>query len=106
MMRTVEISEDTYHRLESLAQARGISVEETLEFIIREAEANEAKMSRASWPSLSQTLFPGSGRPRTLDEILAPFRAQVEASGMTGEELETSFEEIREKRFQELQRQR
>ncbi|MGH9753409.1 MAG: hypothetical protein ACREA2_11555 [Blastocatellia bacterium] len=43
---------------------------------------------------------------RTLDEILAPFRAQVEASGITDEDLDSFFEDLREKRFRELQEQR
>lgn len=48
--------------------------------------------------------FTVSGRSRTLDEILAPFRAQVEASGMSDMELEAFFEAVREKSFQEQQR--
>jgi hypothetical protein len=43
---------------------------------------------------------------RTLNEILAPFRAQVEASGITDEELDTFFEDLRDKRYHELQEQR
>ena len=32
----------------------------------------------------------------TLDEILAPFRAQVEASGMTDEQLDSLYEGLRD----------
>ncbi len=39
-------------------------------------------------------------RPRrSLDEILAPFREQVEQSGMTDDELDTLFEEARDEVF-------
>ena len=40
MMRTVEISEETYRRLEALAQARGISVEQALDELVRQVEAS------------------------------------------------------------------
>jgi hypothetical protein len=43
--------------------------------------------------------FIDSGQQRTLDEILAPFRAQVEASGMSDAKLEAFFEAVREQRF-------
>ena len=51
-----------------------------------------------------QEAFTVPRQSRTLDEILAPFRAQVEASGMSDTELEAFFEAVREKRFQEQQR--
>jgi len=38
-----------------------------------------------------------------LDEVLAPFRRQVEASGMSNEELGAFFEEIRGEVWQEKQ---
>lgn len=38
MMRSVEISEETYRRLEVLAQARGISVEQALDELVRQGE--------------------------------------------------------------------
>ena len=37
----------------------------------------------------------------TLDEVLAPFRRQVEASGMTDDEFGAFFEEVREEVWQE-----
>lgn len=43
---------------------------------------------------------------RTLDEILAPFREQIEASGITDEDLDTFFEDLRDKRFREQTEQR
>lgn len=56
--------------------------------------------------SLLQAAFTGRRTPlRTLNEILAPFRTQVEASGMTDEELDSFFEDLRDKRFRELQEQ-
>ena len=40
-------------------------------------------------------------RPKTLDEILAPFRREVEASGITDEEFDDLIEEVREEVYQE-----
>ena len=51
-----------------------------------------------------QEAFTVPRQSRTLDEILAPFRAQVEASGMSDTELEAFFAAVREQRFQEQQR--
>ena len=34
--------------------------------------------------------------PRTLDEILAPFRAQAAQSGMTDQEMDAFYEELRD----------
>ena len=40
-------------------------------------------------------------QPKTLDEILAPFRQEVEASGISDEEFDDFIEEIREDIYQE-----
>jgi hypothetical protein len=40
-------------------------------------------------------------RPKTLDEILAPFRREVEESGISDEELDALVEEAREEIYQE-----
>jgi predicted transcriptional regulator len=45
-------------------------------------------------------------KPPTFDEICAPFAQAVEASGMTDEELEKFFEEIRDEVWQEKQAER
>ena len=45
----------------------------------------------------------GLRKPPSLDEILAPFRAEVEQSGMSEMELEAMFEEAREEAFREKQ---
>lgn len=39
----------------------------------------------------------------TVDELLAPFRRQVEQSGMSDEELDAFYEELRDKVWQERQ---
>jgi hypothetical protein len=39
-----------------------------------------------------------------VDEALAPFRKQVGQSGMTDDELDAFFEEVRERAFQERRR--
>ncbi len=40
-------------------------------------------------------------KPRSVAEILAPFRAEVEASGISDDELDALVEEIREDIYQE-----
>jgi hypothetical protein len=40
-------------------------------------------------------------RTKTIDEILAPFRREVEESGITDDELDEFMEEIREEVYQE-----
>jgi hypothetical protein len=40
----------------------------------------------------------------TVDELLTPFRKQVADSGMSDEELDVFFEDVREKAFQERRR--
>lgn len=44
---------------------------------------------------VSELIERGIRTDRSLDEILAPFRAQVDASGLTGAELDSLFEEAR-----------
>ncbi len=41
--------------------------------------------------------------PADVDEALAPFRRQVETSGLTDAQLEAFFEELREEVWQEKQ---
>lgn len=41
--------------------------------------------------------------PRTLDEILAPFRKQVAESGMTSEEADDFYESLRDEVWQKRQ---
>jgi hypothetical protein len=48
-----------------------------------------------------QTLQEKVQRKPTVDELLAPFRKQVEESGMTDEELEAFFEEVRDEVWRE-----
>lgn len=43
-------------------------------------------------------------RPKTLEEILAPFRAEVQARGYSEDELEELFTEARKEVFQAKQR--
>ena len=40
----------------------------------------------------------------TVDELLAPFRKQVADSGMSDQELDAFFEDVREKAFRERRR--
>lgn len=84
---TITITPEVFPRIQQVANAKGQDISSFLS-------------------SLLQDAFSGQRAPlRSLDEILAPFRAQVEASGITDDELDSFFEDLREKRFRELQEQ-
>ena len=72
--------------------------------IVQQVAAEKGQDVASFLEEFVQEAFTVPRRSRTLDEILAPFRAQVEASGMSETELDTFFEVVREKRFQEPQR--
>ena len=82
---TISIAPEVAPRIQRAAADRGQDLASFLEEFVKDA-------------------FTGDYSPRTLDEILAPFRAQVEASGISDEALDAFFEEMREKRFQGKQR--
>jgi len=50
---------------------------------------------------LLQRVADGADAMETIDEILAPFRQEVAASGMTEAELDEFFQEVREEVWQE-----
>lgn len=53
-----------------------------------------------------QALREKIARARTFDDVCAPFAQAVEASGVTDEEFERFFEEVREEVWQEKQGKR
>ena len=59
-----------------------------------DARAGDAGMKREEYAS--DLLRRSLGGPRSLDEILAPFRAQVEASGIDDQELTRLFQSARD----------
>jgi len=71
------------------------------------AEAKLREKAAASGQPLdvyaSQVLEHAATTP-SIDEILAPFRKQVAESGMSDQELDTFFEDVRDKAFQERHR--
>ena len=71
--------------------------------IIQQVATEKGKDVASFLEEFVQEAFTVPRRSRTLDEILAPLRAQVEASDMSDTELEAFFEAVREKRFQEQQ---
>ena len=73
MTLTITLSPEMEQKLQARASATG---QEVAEFVVQ---------------TLEEKL---RGQP-TLEEILAPFRQQVEESDMTDDELEAYFEEVR-----------
>jgi len=87
---TISIGPEIFPRVQQAASAKGQDVASFLSDLLRDVFTNPAARQAPT---------------RTLDEILAPFRAQVEASDITDDELYTFFEDLREKRYRELQEQ-
>jgi len=65
--------------------------------IIQRVATEKGKDVASFLEEFVQEAFTVPRQSRTLDEILAPFRAQVEASGMSDTELEAFFEVVRDK---------
>jgi hypothetical protein len=80
----IEVQQETARLLMERAAARKLSLDEYL----------RAMAESDSPPKL-----------KTLDEILAPFRAEVEAAGYSEDELDELFTEARKEVFQTKQRQ-
>ena len=84
MTLTISLAPEMERKLQARASANG---QEVAEFVV---QTLEDKLR---------------GQPTT-DELLAPFRMQVEKSGLTDEELEAFFEEVREEVWQDTHGQR
>ncbi len=80
----IEVRQETAQLLMEKAAARKLSLDEYLR-----------AMAESDSPP----------RQKTLDEILAPFRAEVEAAGYTEDELDELFTEARKEVFQSKQGQ-
>ena len=79
----IEVGQETARLLSRKAAAQNLSLDEYLR-----------AMAESSAPL----------RVKTLDEILAPFRAEVEAKGYSEDELDELFTEARKEVFQAKQR--
>lgn len=84
MTVTIELKPETEAILQKRASAQGCDVARYVQSLV-EKEARS---------------------PRSFDEILAPLRREVEASGITERELDDLFTEARRKVFQAKQRRR
>jgi hypothetical protein len=90
----------------------GTAVEQVSEFAMKlklSKEAGEKLVQRANesgrdLASIASDLVERAVTQPTVDEVLAPFRKQVADSGMSEEELEAFFDDVREKAFQERHR--
>ena len=82
MTITIELPAPVERRLAERAAAAGKSVETLVQEVV------------TGW----------AAGPRPFDEILAPFRQSVAESGMTDEELDSFFQEVRQEVWDEQQR--
>ncbi len=88
-----------------------MSVTATTQIEVRQVTA-QLLMEKATLRNLSldeylRTMAENDGAPwpKTLDEILAPFRAEVEAKGYSEDDLDELFTEARKEVFQAKQEQ-
>jgi pyruvate carboxylase len=90
----------------------GTAIEQITEFAMKlklSKKAGEKLVQRANesgrdLASVASDLIERAVTQPTVDEVLAPFRKQVADSGMSEEELEAFFDDVREKAFQERHR--
>ena len=66
--------------------------------------AQRATESGRDIASVASDLIEQAVTQPTVDDVLAPFRKQVEESGMSDQELDAFFQDVREKAFQDRQR--
>lgn len=83
-VQTIEVQPETAQLLFAKAAARNLSLDEYL----------RAMAERDNAPPM-----------KSLEDILAPFRAEVEAKGYTEDELDELFTEARKEVFQARQKQ-
>ena len=75
-----------------------IQVDENIKAIVEE----KARTNGKDFAGYVEDLLQKDARTaKTIDEILAPFRREVEASGITDEDLDVLIEEAREEVYQE-----
>jgi hypothetical protein len=82
MSITISLPPQTEEKLRQRAEASGVALDALACFLIEQG-LNGGKASPA---------VPGAA----LDEVLAPFRREVEESGMTDDELRDFFTEVRD----------
>lgn len=75
--------------------------QETAQLLMERAAARKLSLDEYLRAMAESDSHPGV---RTLDEILAPFRAEVEAAGYSEDELDDLFTEARKEVFQARQR--
>ncbi|HEY3243833.1 MAG TPA: hypothetical protein VGM03_10825 [Phycisphaerae bacterium] len=90
-----------------MAAATGSTVELSLKVrLSKQAEAKLAERAAASGQRVGEYashILEHAAASRSIDEILAPFRRQVAESGMSDEELEQLFEQLRDQVWRERQ---
>src|SRR6266851_4100943 len=88
-------TEDLFQFRKGIIMARVLEVPVPDDLLaLLDARAGDAGMKREEYAS--DLLRRGLGGPRSLDEILAPFRAQVQASGIDDQELTRLFQAARD----------
>jgi hypothetical protein len=96
MTFTLHLPPDIERKLQTLAAQNGQSVERFIQQLV-EREASAIKGGQPTVPPVPDA----SSSDLPSDKALAPFRREVESSGMSDDELQTFFEEAREEVYQE-----
>ena len=87
MTITVELPPEVETKIKTQAKHDGLKVEDYVKTLIKEASERRERVEKNS--------------EKSFDEILKPFRDEVEASGITDDEFDDFVEEIREEIYQE-----
>ncbi len=87
MTVTVDLSPEIEGKIKMQAEKGGVKFEEYIKSLLEEASIRREKLEVLS--------------EKSIDEILAPFRREVEESGISDEEFDDLIEEVREEIYQE-----
>lgn len=87
MTVTVDLSPEIEARIKTQAKKGGVGFEDYVKSLLEEESIRREKLAASA--------------EKNIDEILAPFRREVEESGISEEEFDSLIEEAREEVYQE-----
>ncbi len=87
MTVTVDLSPEIEAKIKTQAEKGGVKFEDYVKSLLEEASIRRERIEALA--------------EKSIDEILAPFRQEVEESGMSDEEFDELIEEVREEVYQE-----
>ncbi len=87
MTVTVDLSPEIEAKIKTQAANGGVKFEDYVQFLLEEALIRREKLKALS--------------EKSIDEILAPFRREVEESEISDEEFDNLIEEVREEIYRE-----